>query len=145
MELTKREYWTKESMIVHLLLESADTEMSKLATAMLSKEKVDLSELRMQIRAVENSVWYKPKYNQAKLVQPKNWENDGVEVGAGGAGVPNGGFKWCGDCKSKTHNPDLLVNRDTGRSFAIKGQRMWKKLKQPREQRSKRERERKIN
>ena len=73
MELTKWEEWTKESMIVHLFLESADTEMSKLATAMLSKEKVDLSELRMQIRAVENSVWYKPKYNQAKIVQPKTW------------------------------------------------------------------------
>ena len=81
MELTKWEEWTKESMIVHLFLESADTEMSKLATAMLSKEKVDLSELRMQIRAVENSVWYKPKYNQAKFVQPKTWENDGVEGG----------------------------------------------------------------
>ena len=62
MELTKWEDWTKESMIVHLFLESADTEMSKLDTAMLAKEKVDLSDLRMQIRAIENSVWYKPKF-----------------------------------------------------------------------------------
>ena len=41
METTKWEDWTKESMIVHLFLESADMEMLKLATAM-SKEKVDL-------------------------------------------------------------------------------------------------------
>ena len=89
MELTKWEEWNKESMIVHLFLESADTEMSKLATTMLSKEKVDLSELRMQIRAVENSVWYKPNNNQAKIVQPRNWENGGVGVGTGSAGVPH--------------------------------------------------------
>ena len=56
MELTKWEEWNKESMIVYLFLESADTEMSKLATTMLSKDKVNLSELRIQIRAVENSV-----------------------------------------------------------------------------------------
>ena len=66
--------------------------MSKLATAMLSKEKVDLSELRMQIRAVENSVWYKPNYNQAKIVQPRNWDNVGVEVGTGSAFVPTDGI-----------------------------------------------------
>ena len=35
MELTKWEEWIKESMIVHLFLELADTEMSKLTTAML--------------------------------------------------------------------------------------------------------------
>ena len=105
MELTKWEDWTKESMIVHLFLESADTEMSKLATAMLAKEKVDLSDLRMQIRAIENSVWYKPKFQAKYVQQPKTWETDGVE-GAGGPGVPNGGLKWCGDCKSKTHNTE---------------------------------------
>ena len=83
MELTKWEEWNKESMIVHIFLESADTEMSKLATTMLSKDKVDLSELRIQIRAVENSVWYKPNNNQAKIVQPRNWGNSGVGDGAG--------------------------------------------------------------
>ena len=55
---------------------------------------------------MENSVWYKPNNNQAKIVQPRNWENGGVGVGTGSAGVPTDGIKWCGDCKSKTHNPD---------------------------------------
>ena len=105
MELTKWEDWTKESMIVHLFLESADTEMSKLATAMLAKESVNLSDLRMEIRAIENSTWYKPKFQAKYVQQPKTWETDGVE-GAGGPGVPNGGLKWCGDCKSKTHNTE---------------------------------------
>ena len=105
MELTKWEDCTKESMIVHLFLESADTEMSKLATAMLAKERADLSDLRMQIRAIENSVWYKPKLQAKYVQQPKTWETDGVE-GAGGPGVPNDGLKLCGDCKSKFHNPE---------------------------------------
>ena len=43
IELTKYEVWSKDKMIVHWFLESADTEMSKLATTMLSKDKVDLS------------------------------------------------------------------------------------------------------
>ena len=79
--------------------------MSKLATTMLSKDKVDLSELRIQIRAVENSVWYKPNNNQAKIVQPRNWGNGRVGDGAGSTGGPTGN-KWCGDCNSKTHNPE---------------------------------------
>ena len=52
IELTKYEEWSKEKMIVHLFLESADTEMSKLATTMLAKDTVSLSELRIQIRAI---------------------------------------------------------------------------------------------
>ena len=68
IELTKYEEWSKEKMIVHLFLESADTEMSKLATTMLSKDTVNLSELRIQIRAIENSVWYKPNINHTQML-----------------------------------------------------------------------------
>ena len=78
IELTKYEEWSKEKMIVHLFLESADTEMSKLATAMLAKDTVSLSELRMQIRAIENSVSYKPSVSHAKLVQPNSLGNGGL-------------------------------------------------------------------
>ena len=71
MELTKWEDWTKEAMIIHLFLESADTEMSKVATAMLAKESVNLADLRMEIRAIENSTWYKPKFQAKYVQQPK--------------------------------------------------------------------------
>ena len=87
-------------MIVHLFLESADTEMSKLATAMLAKDTVSLSELRMQIRAIENSVWYKPSVSHAKLVQPNSLGNGGLGAGVSGAGGLSGS-KWCGDCKAR--------------------------------------------
>ena len=50
MELTQWKDWTKEAMIIHLFLESADTEMSKVATAMLAKDSVNLADLRMEIR-----------------------------------------------------------------------------------------------
>ena len=105
MELTQWKDWTKEAMIIHLFLESADTEMSKVATAMLAKDSVNLADLRMEIRAIENSVWYKPKFQAKYAQQPNTWETDGVE-GPGGSGVPNGGLRWCGDCKSKTHNTE---------------------------------------
>ena len=55
IELTKWEDWTKEAMIIHLFLESADMEMSKVATAMLAKDSVNLADLRMEICAIENS------------------------------------------------------------------------------------------
>ena len=105
MELTQWKDWTKEAMIIHLFLESADTEMSKVATAMLAKDSVNLADLRMEIRAIENSVWYKPKYQAKYAQQPNTWETDGIE-GPGGSGVQKGGLRWCGDCKSKTHNTE---------------------------------------
>ena len=60
-------------MIVHLFLESADTKIKKLATTMLSKDTVSLSELRIQIRAIEHSVWYKPNINHARNGGSGGW------------------------------------------------------------------------
>ena len=60
MELTQWKDWSKEAMLIHLFLEGADTEMSKVATAMLARDSVSLPDLRMEIRAIENSTWYKP-------------------------------------------------------------------------------------
>ena len=85
MELTQWKDWTKEAMIIHLFLESADTEMSKVATAMLAKDSVNLADLRMEIRAIENSVWYKPKHQVKYAQQPNTWETDGMG-GQGGLG-----------------------------------------------------------
>ena len=51
-----------EPPIIHLFIESADTEMSKVATAMLAKDSVNLADLRMEIHAIENSVGYKLKF-----------------------------------------------------------------------------------
>merc|ERR1711895_426156 len=68
MELTQWQDWSKEKMLVHLFLEGADTEMSKIATNMLARDKVSLPDIRMEVRATENSTWYKPRH-QVKYTQ----------------------------------------------------------------------------
>merc|ERR1711888_246999 len=102
MELTMYHEWSKEKMIIHLFLEGADTEMARIATNMLAKDTVSLPDLIYEVRATENSTWYKRPL-QVKYTQEKdNWETEGL----GGSGGQPGGVRWCGDCKSKTHTPE---------------------------------------
>merc|ERR1712082_288893 len=82
MELTQWKVWSKEAMLIHLFLEGADTEMSKVATAMLARDSVSLPDLRMEIRAIENSTWYKPQHQVKYTQQTNTWETEGM----GGAG-----------------------------------------------------------
>ena len=89
MELTQWKDWTKEKMLVHLFLEGADTEMSKVATAMLARDSVNLPDLRMEIRAIENSTWYKPRHQVKYAQQPNTWETEGMG-GSGGSGSEPG-------------------------------------------------------
>ena len=105
MELTQWHEWSKEKMLIHLFLEGADTEMSKIATNMLAKDKVSLPDLRMEVRATENSTWYKPRLQVKYTQQTDNWETEGMG-GARGSGGQPGGVRWCGDCRSKTHTPE---------------------------------------
>ena len=78
MELTQWKDWSKEAMLIHLFLEGADTEMSKVATAMLARDSVSLPDLRMEIRAIENSVWYKPRHQVKYAQHPSTWETKGM-------------------------------------------------------------------
>ena len=128
MELTKWEEWSKEKMLVHLFLESADTEMSKLATTMLSKDTVNLSELRIQIRAIENSVWYKPNINHAKLVQPRNWGSGRVGEGASGAA---GLCRICQSDKARGRILRQSSSEKTGKSISFSKKLMYLLLKGP--------------
>ena len=102
MELTMYHEWSKEKMIIHLFLEGADTEMARIVTNMLARDTVSLPDLRYEVRATENSTWYKRPLH-AKYTQEKdNWETEGL----GGSGGQSGGVRWCGDYKSKTHTPE---------------------------------------
>ena len=105
MELTIYQEWSKEKMIIHLFLEGADPEMARIATNMLAKDTVSLPDLRYEVRATENSTWYK-RPHQVKYTQEKdNWESEGLG-GARGSGRQPGSVRWCGDCRSKTHTPE---------------------------------------
>ena len=46
-------------MCATLFLTYANVEMSKVVTSLISKDKLDMAELRAQIRSLESSPWYK--------------------------------------------------------------------------------------
>ena len=51
--------WSRDQMCATLFLTYADVEMSKVVTSLMNKEKLDMGELRAQIRSLECSSWYK--------------------------------------------------------------------------------------
>ena len=51
--------WSRDQMCARLFLTYADVEMSKVVTSLMSKDKLDMAELRAQIRSLESSPWYK--------------------------------------------------------------------------------------
>merc|ERR1711888_382569 len=78
MEMTVYQEWSKEKMIIHLFLEGADAEMARLATNMLARDDVSLPDLKYEVRATENSTWYK-RPHQVKYTQEKeNWASEGA-------------------------------------------------------------------
>ena len=107
MELTIYQEWSKEKMIMHLFLEGADVEMARIATNMLAKDTVSLPDLRYEVRATENSTWYKRPHHVKFTQEKENWEGEGLG-GAGGSGRQPGNVRWCGDCRSKTHTGNML-------------------------------------
>ena len=46
-------------MSATLFLTYADVEMRKVVTSLISKDKLDMAELRAQIRSLESKPWYK--------------------------------------------------------------------------------------
>ena len=84
-------------MCATLFLTYADVEMSKVVTSLINKDKLDMAELRAQIRALEATPWYKGTRDHAKL--------SSATGGTGTNGAPPGG-KWCTSCSRSTHNTD---------------------------------------
>ena len=66
-----------------LFLTHADVEMSKVVTSLINKDKLDMAELRAQIRALEATPWYKGTRDSAKL--------SSATGGTGINGAPPGG------------------------------------------------------
>ena len=54
-------------MCATLFLTYADVEMSKVVTSLMSKDKLDMGELRAQIRSLESSPWYKGGKESVKM------------------------------------------------------------------------------
>ena len=50
---------SRDQMCATHFLTYADVEMSKVVTSLISKDKLDMAELRAQIRSLEASPWYK--------------------------------------------------------------------------------------
>ena len=88
MELVAFEEMSKEAFILHLFIEQADAEMSKLAAENLqTNPKGDINSFRSQIKQVESSTWYNGKKDfKAKSVQP--------------------GARYCKDCDSVSHSAE---------------------------------------
>ena len=67
--------------------------MSKVVTGLMNRDsRLDMVELRAQIRSLESSSWYKGSKETAKL------------AGASGGNLPASGEKWCSDCQKATHS-----------------------------------------
>ena len=90
MELIDFGKMTKEAFTLHLFIEQADAEMSKLAAENLRvNPEGDLNSFRAQIKQVESSTWYSGRNTEhrAKIVGT-------TEV------------RFCKACDSSSHNPD---------------------------------------
>ena len=86
--------WSRDQMCATLFLTYADVEMSKVVTSLMSKDRLDMVELRGQIRSLESSPWYKEaKQESVKL--------SGAQGGTPPA--PPGG-RCCSSCNRSTYN-----------------------------------------
>ena len=97
IDQTSYKEWTRDQMCATLFLTYADVEMSKVVTSLINKDKLNMVELRAQIRALEATPWYKGTRDSAKL--------SSATGGTGPNGTPPGG-KWCTNCSRSTHNTD---------------------------------------
>ena len=59
IDQTSYKEWTRDQMCATLFLTYADVEMSKVVTSLINKDKLNMVELRAQIRALEATPWYK--------------------------------------------------------------------------------------
>ena len=78
-------------MSATLFLTYADVEMRKVVTSLISKDRLDMAELRAQIRSLESSPWY------------KGAKQESVKLSGAQGGAPPGG-RWCTSCSRSTHN-----------------------------------------
>ena len=67
IDQTSYKEWTRDQMCATLFLTYADVEMSKVVTSLINKDKLNMVELRAQIRALEATSWYKGTRDSAKL------------------------------------------------------------------------------
>ena len=89
--LRENKDWSQDQMCATLFLTYADVEMSKVVTSLMSKDKLDMVELRAQIRSLESSPWY------------KGAKQESVKLSGAQGGAPPGG-RWCTSCSRSTHN-----------------------------------------
>ena len=82
-----------ECLLLGPALSYADVELSKVVTSLMNKEKLDMGELRAQIRSLESSPWYKGGKESVKLSSAQ-----------GGAPPAPPGGRWCSSCNRSTHN-----------------------------------------
>ena len=59
IDQTSFKEWTRDQMCATLFLTYADVEMSKVVTSLINKDKLNMVELRAQIRALEATPLYK--------------------------------------------------------------------------------------
>ena len=93
IDQTNFKEWSRDQMCATLFLSYADVEMSKVVTSLISKDKLDMAELRAQIRSLESSPWYKGSKESVKLSSAQ-----------GGAPPAPPGGRWCTSCSRNTYN-----------------------------------------
>ena len=87
---------SKDEFLIHIVAESADQTMSKLAMEILPGNPPTIAVLRNKIAETRNSLWYNPNRNMGKYAG-----GAGEPGGAGGSKVPQG--KFFKPCGSNTH------------------------------------------
>ena len=67
IDLIDFQNWSWDRMVGTLFLTFCDVEMGKVVTGLLSKQNLDIAEMRAQVRNLEASPWYKGPKAMAKL------------------------------------------------------------------------------
>ena len=75
---------TGDEFQIHLFIESANSQMAKMATKLLETEKPTMQRLQVKVKEMENSIWYSQKKEYEKMTNLRK-------------------EKFCKPCNSKTH------------------------------------------
>ena len=67
IDLCDYKNWSRDQMVTTLFLTFCDIDMGKIVTEQMSRETLNMTELRAQVRSLESCPWYKGPKNSVKL------------------------------------------------------------------------------
>ena len=87
IDLCDYKNWSRDAMVSTLFLTFCDIDMGKIVTEQMSREALNMTELRAQVRSLESCPWYKGPKNSVKLANSSG-HGGSQESGEHQDGVP---------------------------------------------------------